>query len=168
MSCRLAAIRVKAKFDYTCQECGSTELIQAHHQIRGDDSSLISLCAEHHSQKHPDVPKALFFNKNHQPYWHNISASSIAHQIGVHPRTIIRRARKFLIGKGSLSHTDKEKIINAYNINRQIYQPVNYHIYIHVCKRCGYEWASRDQHPLRCAKCKTPYWDKERKNVIKD
>jgi hypothetical protein len=31
----LAAIRVKANARYTCQECGSTELIQAHHEILG-------------------------------------------------------------------------------------------------------------------------------------
>lgn len=34
-------------------------------------------------------------------------------------------------------------------------------IYICKCKRCAHEWASRYEHPLRCAKCKTPYWDKE-------
>lgn len=36
-------------------------------------------------------------------------------------------------------------------------------IYIFVCKRCGHEWASKREHPIRCAKCKTPYWDTERK-----
>jgi predicted Zn-ribbon and HTH transcriptional regulator len=34
------------------------------------------------------------------------------------------------------------------------------------CKRCGWEWASRKERPVICPKCKTPYWDKERK--IKD
>jgi len=33
---------------------------------------------------------------------------------------------------------------------------------IHRCLRCGHEWASHSPHPVRCAKCKTPYWDKER------
>lgn len=41
---------------------------------------------------------------------------------------------------------------------RRGYKPV-----IHKCLRCGWEWASRNPHPVRCAKCKTPYWDKERK-----
>ena len=26
------------------------------------------------------------------------------------------------------------------------------------CEVCGHRWESR-QKPLRCAKCKTPYWD---------
>lgn len=34
--------------------------------------------------------------------------------------------------------------------------------YIHKCKRCGHEWAGKTEKPLRCGKCKTPYWDKER------
>jgi DNA-directed RNA polymerase subunit RPC12/RpoP len=35
-------------------------------------------------------------------------------------------------------------------------------IYIHKCLRCNHEWASKKEKPIRCAKCKTPYWDKER------
>jgi len=32
------------------------------------------------------------------------------------------------------------------------------------CDRCGHEWLSRDTNkPLRCASCKSPYWDKPRK-----
>ena len=27
------------------------------------------------------------------------------------------------------------------------------------CLRCDHEWASRNLHPIRCAKCKTPYWN---------
>ena len=37
-------------------------------------------------------------------------------------------------------------------------------IEINKCKRCGHEWANRGgKKPLRCGKCKTPYWDRERK-----
>lgn len=36
----IASIKVKTKAHYTCQECGSTEFIQAHHQIPKDDDSL--------------------------------------------------------------------------------------------------------------------------------
>ena len=33
------------------------------------------------------------------------------------------------------------------------------------CDRCGHEWLSRDdEKPLRCASCKSPYWDKPRKS----
>ena len=31
-------------------------------------------------------------------------------------------------------------------------------IKIYKCLRCGHEWASRRDKPLRCARCKTPYW----------
>lgn len=29
----------------------------------------------------------------------------------------------------------------------------------HKCLRCGWEWESWNPHPLRCAKCKSPYYD---------
>jgi len=31
------------------------------------------------------------------------------------------------------------------------------------CLRCGHEWATRQEMPTICPKCKSPYWDKERK-----
>ena len=43
----------------------------------------------------------------------------------------------------------------------------------YVCDRCGYRWASRNGTGLRdktdpsvCAKCKSPYWNKPRKNNL--
>ena len=38
------------------------------------------------------------------------------------------------------------------------------------CDVCDHEWLSRDENkPLRCANCKTPYWDKTRRtNLTKD
>ena len=34
------------------------------------------------------------------------------------------------------------------------------------CERCGHEWIPRnpEDHPRVCPKCKSPYWDKPRKN----
>jgi predicted Zn-ribbon and HTH transcriptional regulator len=33
------------------------------------------------------------------------------------------------------------------------------------CKRCGHEWyPARPKLPKVCPKCKSPYWNKERKN----
>jgi len=30
------------------------------------------------------------------------------------------------------------------------------------CKRCKHEWHPRSNHrPVRCGKCKSPYWDRE-------
>jgi len=37
-------------------------------------------------------------------------------------------------------------------------------IFILVCKRCGHEWPSKSKKPLRCGKCKSPYWDREKAN----
>src|ERR1700682_6338676 len=36
----------------------------------------------------------------------------------------------------------------------------------HRCQRCGHEWFPRDkdQEPKVCPKCKSPYWNKPRKN----
>lgn len=32
-----------------------------------------------------------------------------------------------------------------------------------VCTRCGHTWTARSKElPLRCAKCKSPYWNRER------
>lgn len=51
-----------------CEECGSTENVQGHHRISGDDSSIVDLCGECHANKHPDVPKRLITcSKSHPP-----------------------------------------------------------------------------------------------------
>lgn len=112
MATKIANTRAKANANYICKDCGSTEMIQAHHEIPGDDASLIVVCAECHSKRHPDLPHDLFTSKNHQPYWFNKSASSIARQIGVHARTIIRRAKKYGIPLGELSKENENIIKN--------------------------------------------------------
>jgi excisionase family DNA binding protein len=115
-----ATIRAKANAHYTCQECGSTELIHAHHEIPGDDDSLIVLCAECHSKRHPDLSKSLFLSKSNQPYWHNKSTASMAKQWGVSSRTIIRTAKKLEIKEGELTAWDEELIKNSINkLNRK-------------------------------------------------
>lgn len=107
---RLAAIIAKANAGYACQECGSTELIQAHHVVPSDDSTLVSLCALCHSKKHPDVPLGLFFSGNKQPYWENKSAASLAKELGVHSRTVLRHAGKLKISQGILSEADESRL----------------------------------------------------------
>lgn len=32
------------------------------------------------------------------------------------------------------------------------------------CKRCGYKWVPRTEKPITCPSCRSPYWNKERKN----
>ncbi len=106
----LASIRVRAKANFQCQQCGSMELVQGHHEIPHDENSLIALCAFCHSRKHPGVPTALFFSRSLQPYWYNKSAATLARQLGVHSRTIIRVAKRLGIITGDLLLEDEERI----------------------------------------------------------
>ena len=40
---------------------------------------------------------------------------------------------------------------------------MNYELPKLKCKRCGHKWAPRkEERPLTCPNCKSPYWDKER------
>ncbi len=32
-----------------------------------------------------------------------------------------------------------------------------------ICARCGHKWHARNGKPLRCAACKSPYWDRPRR-----
>lgn len=105
-----AALKVKANGRYICIFCGSTEYIQGHHLVPRDDDSIIPLCAFCHHSFHPRLPLGLFTSKEHQPYWNNRSAASIAKEMGVHPRTIYRRAKKLNIPKGYLTPIDEERL----------------------------------------------------------
>jgi len=109
----LAPIKAKASANYTCQECGSTDFIQTHHHIPGDDNSIIVVCGQCHSIKHPDVPRALFLSVRRQYYWFKKPAASLARQWGVHPRTITRAAKRLEILPGDdLIPFDEELIRN--------------------------------------------------------
>lgn len=127
MSINSANIRTKSNAHYTCRECGSTENTQAHHQIPNDDNSLICLCAICHSKKHLNVPVKLFMSKVHQPYWNNVSASTLAKEVGVHPRTICRRANKFNIPFGcDITEENKKLLISKYIFNKEILNSIIY------------------------------------------
>lgn len=166
----LSCIRAKANANYICQECGSTELIQAHHLIPDDDDSLIVLCAECHSSKHPDVPRALFFSNGIQPYWYNKSAASLAKAFGVHSRTIIRNAKKLGILSGELSPWDEELIKNSIKKLNKGHKPDKGHKpvqikYSMICGICGNNWLAKSPEPKRCPVCNKPVKEKVRKNV---
>lgn len=161
---RMASIRAKSNVHYTCQECGSTEFIQAHHQIPHDDSSIIVLCAVCHSRKHPDVPLGLFFNKNGQPYWENISASSLASELNRHPRTIYRIAKKLNIAKGILTHESRLLIERALISPKRLKVAKVLMPIVKLprlkCLRCGHVWIPRSERDIRlCPKCKSIRWD---------
>lgn len=36
--------------------------------------------------------------------------------------------------------------------------------YRHKCRRCSKTFVSASKNPLRCGKCKSPYWDRDKKN----
>lgn len=155
------AVQIKSNANYTCRQCGSTELVQAHHQIPGDDSTLIALCAECHSQKHPDIPKALFFSVNHQPYWHNKSASSIARELQVHSRTIVRAARRLGIPPGLLTDEGEQLIksntpLFRFGINKKRHMASMYTAH---CFECGYEWRIYGRRGQNCPQCKGFIWN---------
>ena len=106
---------VKTNAHYQCQICGSTEFLQAHDPTHRhiDTNDGQCLCAEHHSMQHPDIPHNLFFNKRLQPYWDNISASSLAKRVNVCSRTIIRNAKHLNIKSGTLSKKNAELLIKT-------------------------------------------------------
>jgi len=152
----LVALKVKANAHYTCQECGSTELIQAHHKIPGDGNSLIVLCAECHSKRHPGVPKALFFSTNNQPYWHNKSASSLAKELGVHSRTVIRAAKRLKILPGELSPWDEVLVRSNIPKLQQRVKKAKKARFPKTCARCNYSWNAFKPDPMYCPAC--GYW----------
>lgn len=165
---RWNSTKVKARAGYTCQKCGSMENIQAHDPSRthSDWRSGVALCGDCHSKEHPDIARGLFTISGHQPYWPNISARSLAQELSCHNRTIIRWAAKLRIPFGQpLSPENKERLrISILRIETT--KTAAKMICIHKCKRCGHEWATKNPRPLRCASCKTPYWDRERKSEL--
>jgi Zn finger protein HypA/HybF involved in hydrogenase expression len=43
------------------------------------------------------------------------------------------------------------------------YQKVKIEVFRCVCERCEHEWKS-EKLPIRCAKCKSPYWNVPKSN----
>lgn len=37
-------------------------------------------------------------------------------------------------------------------------------ITIKVCLRCGHDWASKQEQPMVCPACKSPYWNTPKKD----
>jgi len=46
--------------------------------------------------------------------------------------------------------------IKVYTKSMKVKKIIGYEL---TCLRCGKVWESKSEHPLRCSKCKTPYWD---------
>ncbi len=157
------SIKVKAKYNFTCARCGSTENIQAHdptgkHQ---DWTQGIALCGEHHSKEHPDVPKNLFLTSANQPMWPNISARTLSKEIKCHSRTVIRRARILNIPFGiPLTEENKLRIAN-YQAPHQSRSdiPIPWDGKCPECKsknftKAGLSWRNREKiQRYRCSDC---------------
>lgn len=74
------------------------------------------------------------------------------------PESFMRRA-------GLSSHP---KVSIAWPIARHLiswYPFAEMYLQVLHCLRCGYKWPTRRTRVKRCAKCRTPYWNKERKAV---
>ena len=91
---------VRSRDNWICQECGSNEYVQAHHieHYNGNNNNPgngITLCVYCHANKHPEVPYKLFISQAIKTEKEgNISTSKLAKELNVHPRTIVRHARR--------------------------------------------------------------------------
>lgn len=91
---------VRERDKWKCQECGSSDYPQAHHIEHHDNKNSnpengITLCVYCHADKHPEVPRNLFIANIIKAEKEGcISAGQLANELEVHPRTIVRHARK--------------------------------------------------------------------------
>jgi len=99
---------VKSRDNWTCQKCGSTEYVQAHHISPVANYPLfknllengITLCVYCHADIHPEIPRGLFLSKVIQTKKEGkIPAGKLAKELGVQSQTIVSRAKKFGIFK---------------------------------------------------------------------
>ena len=101
---------VKSRIEAHCEECGASDKLQVHHQIPGDDTSTILLCAECHHKHHENMPKGLFTAPGQRPWWINMSASRIARRNHCSAKTVIRHAQRLGIGRGFMNPDDLERL----------------------------------------------------------
>lgn len=77
----------KVKFDanYTCQDCGmKSDKLEAHHQIPGDDNSLVCLCKGCHVKRHYGTytPNNAL-NKINPDVWRAMKAAAIMQNLKI-------------------------------------------------------------------------------------
>ena len=48
--------------------------------------------------------------------------------------------------------------ILEFSVNKKIGKD----LWLHICERCKKEWASKNENPVHCAKCNSPYWNKKK------
>jgi hypothetical protein len=106
---------VKSKAEAYCEECGATTKLQIHHQIPGDDTSTILLCAECHHKHHENMPKVLFSSPKQRSWWINIPSSVIAKRNKCSISTVKAYAEKLGIKPGFLDPDDLERLEESLN-----------------------------------------------------
>ena len=99
---------VRSRDNWTCQKCGRTEYLQAHHFDAPKDYPLfanlpdngITLCVYCHADVHPEVPRNLFIaNVIKAEKAGCISAGKLAKELDIRPETVARKAVKLGILK---------------------------------------------------------------------
>ena len=91
---------VRERDNWTCQKCGCAEHLQAHHiePHNGNNNNPdngMTLCVYCHAKQHPEMPFSLFISNAIKAEKEGcVSASKLAKELEVHPRTIVRRARR--------------------------------------------------------------------------
>jgi len=175
---RHESIKVKARANYLCEFCGSDQMVQAHAPDgnHSDWRKGICLCAGHHADQHPNIPRNLFFTKMQQPYWPNVSARAIATELGCHNRTVIRAAKKLEIAistpisdndRGRLKELIKSREHYSCHHRRQG-SPLAVEVQLSPeleCERCHHKWVPRQKDVRMCPKCKSPWWDRPKRKV---
>lgn len=78
----------KTKFEakYTCQDCGiKSDKLEAHHQIPGNDNSLICLCKGCHVKRHHGTYTPTDASSKINPdIWRKMKASAISQNLKIH------------------------------------------------------------------------------------
>ncbi len=76
----------------------------------------------------------------------------------------LERAYEHIISRSKQDHQNRAHYDNA--PKKSLNLPFWYKDDVWKCNVCNHEWLSRNQSkPVRCAKCKSPYWDRPKKKA---
>lgn len=143
--------QVRARAGWVCEWCGSEDAVQAHHR---PDGTGVSLCRRCHAWQHMHLANLILASPTRP--WPNQTANALARELGVHNRTIIRRARRLKIPFGKpICETDIERIRRT-----RKGMAVETRGQERKCRWCGYSFYPRIDFPLLCPdrkNCGKPY-----------
>ncbi len=73
---------------------------------------------------------------------------------------------RFIVSNGialcSSCHAKRHPERHIHRLTPRFTRHIDYKIF--KCLRCGHDWPSEQERPTICPKCKSPYWDKPKKN----